>query len=134
MGAVAIEPTVRNAGLNRQKVKDGLASAIRVSQQVFEALQQKRVVISMALVGLLIASSIGVVVSSYENRKLFNALSQLHAERDLYQREWSQLLLEQSALSAHGRVESLAAQRFGMVVPGQEDIVLVPLMTPVAGL
>ncbi|MGB1951504.1 MAG: cell division protein FtsL [Marinobacter sp.] len=134
MGAVAIEPTVRNAGLNRQKVKDGLASAIRVSQQVFEALQQKRVVISMALVGLLIASSIGVVVSSYENRKLFNTLSQLHAERDLYQREWSQLLLEQSALSAHGRVESLAAQRFGMVVPGQEDIVLVPLMTPVAGL
>ena len=134
MGAVAIEPTVRNAGLNRQKVKDGLASAIRVSQQVFEALQQKRVVISMALVGLLIASSIGVVVSSYENRKLFNMLSQLHAERDLYQREWSQLLLEQSALSAHGRVESLAAQRFGMVVPGQEDIVLVPLMTPVAGL
>lgn len=134
MGAVAIEPTVRNAGLNRQKVKDGLASAIRVSQQVFEALQQKRVVISVALVGLLIASSIGVVVSSYENRKLFNTLSQLHAERDLYQREWSQLLLEQSALSAHGRVESLAAQRFGMVVPGQEDIVLVPLMTPVAGL
>lgn len=134
MGAVAIEPTVRNAGLNRKKVKEGLASAIRVSQQVFEALQQKRVVISMALVGLLILSSIGVVVSSYENRNLFNTLSQLHAERDLYQREWSQLLLEQSALSAHSRVESLAAQRFNMVVPGREDIVLVPLMTPVAGL
>lgn len=134
MGAVAIEPAVRNAGLSRQKVKDGLASAVRVSQQVFEALQQKRVLISMALVGLLIASSIGVVVSSYENRELFNTLSQLHAERDMYQREWSQLLLEQSALSAHSRVESLAAQRFGMVVPGQEDIVLVPLMAPVAGL
>lgn len=134
MGAVAIEPAVKTAGLNKQKVKDGLASAVRVSQQVFESLQQKRVLISVALVGLLIASSIGVVVSAHENRKLFNTLSQLQGERDQYQREWSQLLLEQSALSAHGRVEALAAQRFGMVVPGKEDIVLVPLMTPVAGL
>lgn len=134
MGAVAIEPAVKTAGLNKQKVKDGLASAVRVSQQVFESLQQKRVLISVALVGLLIASSIGVVVSAHENRELFNTLSQLQGERDQYQREWSQLLLEQSALSAHSRVEALAAQRFGMVVPGKEDIVLVPLMTPVAGL
>lgn len=134
MGAVAIEPAVKTAGLNKQKVKDGLASAVRVSQQVFESLQQKQVLISVALVGLLVASSIGVVVSAHKNRELFNTLSQLQGERDQYQREWSQLLLEQSALSAHSRVESLAAQRFGMVVPGKEDIVLVPLMAPVAGL
>ncbi|MEQ9546076.1 MAG: cell division protein FtsL [Marinobacter sp.] len=134
MGAVAIEPAVKTAGLNKQKVKDGLASAVRVSQQVFESLQQKQVLISVALVGLLIVSSIGVVVSAHKNRELFNTLSQLQGERDQYQREWSQLLLEQSALSAHSRVETLAAQRFGMVVPGKEDIVLVPLMTPVAGL
>ncbi|EON91353.1 cell division protein, FtsL-like protein [Marinobacter lipolyticus SM19] len=134
MGAVAIEPAVKTAGLNKQKVKDGLASAVRVSQQVFESLQQKQVLISVALVGLLVVSSIGVVVSAHKNRELFNTLSQLQGERDQYQREWSQLLLEQSALSAHSRVESLAAQRFGMVVPGKEDIVLVPLMAPVAGL
>lgn len=134
MGAVAVEPAVRTAGLNRQKVRDGLASAVRVSQQVFESLQQKQVLISVALAGLLIVSSIGVVVSAHKNRELFNTLSQLQGERDQYQREWSQLLLEQSALSAHSRVENLAAQRFGMVVPGKEDIVLVPLMAPVAGL
>ncbi|MBC7182701.1 MAG: cell division protein FtsL, partial [Marinobacter sp.] len=81
---------------------------------------------------LLVASSIGVVVSAHENRELFNTLSQLHAERDRYQSEWSQLLLEQSALSAHGRVENLAAERFNMVVPGRQDIVLVPLISPVA--
>ena len=81
---------------------------------------------------LLVASSIGVVVSAHENRGLFNTLSQLQAERDRYQSEWSQLLLEQSALSAHGRVENLAAERFNMVVPGRQDIVLVPLMSPAA--
>lgn len=133
MGAVAIEEPTKTARLNRQRVRDGMATAVGLSQQVFAALQQKRVLISLALVMLLIVSSLGVVVSSHENRELFNTLSQLQQERDNYQREWSQLLLEQSALSAHGRVEQLAAERFDMVVPGKQDIVLVPLMAPLVG-
>lgn len=131
MGAVAIEPSVKTtSGLSKRKVKDGLATAVRISQQVFSALQQRNVLISVALVVVLIASSVGVAVGAHQSRELFNTLSQLQGERDQYQREWSQLLLEQSALSAHGRVERLAAERFGMVVPGKEDIVLVPLMAP----
>lgn len=132
MGAVAIEEPVKTAKLNRQKVRDGVATAVRISRQVFDATRQGKVLVSLALVALLVASSIGVVVSAHENRKLFNTLSQLQTERDRYQSEWSQLLLEQSALSAHGRVENLAAERFNMVVPGRQDIVLVPLMSPVA--
>lgn len=132
MGAVAIEEPVRTAKLNKQKVRDGVATAVRISRQVFDATRQGKVMVSLALVLLLVASSIGVVVSAHENRGLFNTLSQLQAERDRYQSEWSQLLLEQSALSAHGRVENLAAERFNMVVPGRQDIVLVPLMSPAA--
>ena len=132
MGAVAIEEPVRTAKLNKQKVRDGVAPAVRISRQVFDATRQGKVLVSLALVLLLVASSIGVVVSAHENRGLFNTLSQLQAERDRYQSEWSQLLLEQSALSAHGRVENLAAERFNMVVPGRQDIVLVPLMSPAA--
>lgn len=130
MGAVAIEQPVKAAKLNKQRMRVGVATAVRISRQVFDATRQRNVMISMALVTLLVASSIGVVVSAHENRELFNTLSQLQAERDRYQQEWSQLLLEQSALSAHGRVEKLAAERFGMVVPGRQDIVLVPLMSP----
>lgn len=130
MGAVTVEEPVKAKRLNRQTVRDGVATAVRISRQVFEATRQKNVLVSLALVTLLVASSIGVVVSAHENRGLFNTLSHLQAERDRYQSEWSQLLLEQSALSAHGRVENLAAQRFGMVVPGRQDIVLVPLMSP----
>lgn len=132
MGAVAIEEPVRTAKLNKQKVRDGVATAVRISRQVFDATRQGKVLVSLALVVVLVASSIGVVVSAHENRGLFNTLSQLQAERDRYQSEWSQLLLEQSALSAHGRVENLAAERFNMVVPGRQDIVLVPLMSPAA--
>ncbi|PHQ24683.1 cell division protein FtsL [Marinobacter guineae] len=132
MGAVAIEEPVKTAKLNKQKVREGVATAVRISRQVFDATRQGKVLVSLALVALLVASSVGVVVSAHENRELFNTLSQLQAERDRYQSEWSQLLLEQSALSAHGRVENLAAERFNMVVPGRQDIVLVPLMSPVA--
>ncbi|WP_336367263.1 cell division protein FtsL [Marinobacter sp. C2H3] len=132
MGAVAIERPANSATKGKEKVRGGMVSAVRLSRQVFERLRQKQVLVSVVLIGLLVASSIGVVVSAHENRTLFSTLSSLQAKRDQYHREWSQLLLEQSALSAHGRVEKLAAQRFDMVVPGREDIVLVPVL-PVAG-
>ena len=132
MGAVAIEQPTKTSRISRQRVREGFATAVRVSRQVFQATGETRVLITLALVVVMTASAIGVVVSAYESRKLFNALSGLQEQRDAYQREWSQLLLEQSALSAHGRVEKLAAARFDMVVPGREDIVLVPLMSPVA--
>ena len=101
MGAVALEEPVRTAKFNKQKVREGVASAVRISRQVFDATRQREVLITLGLVGLLLVSSIGVVVSAHENRELFNTLSELHAERDRYQSEWSQLLLEQSALGAH---------------------------------
>lgn len=130
MGAVAIEERIKTRRLNSRVVRSGVASALRISGQVFVATRQSNVLVSLALVAMLLASAIGVVVSAHQNRVLFNGLSQLQEERDGLQREWSQLLLEQSALSAHGRVESLASTRFDMVVPGRENIVLVPLMTP----
>lgn len=132
MGAVAIEQPTKATRLSKQRVREGVATAVRLSRQVFDTTREGRVVVTLALVAVLTLSAIGVVVSAHENRELFNTLSGLQQQRDAYQREWSQLLLEQSALSAHGRVEHLAAERFNMVVPGRQDIVLVPLMSPVA--
>ncbi|WP_431474745.1 cell division protein FtsL [Marinobacter sp. KM021] len=132
MGAVAIEQPTKTTRLSKQRVRDGVVTAVRLSRQVFDTTRESRVVVTLALVAVLTLSAIGVVVSAHENRELFNTLSGLQQQRDAYQREWSQLLLEQSALSAHGRVEHLAAERFNMVVPGRQDIVLVPLMSPVA--
>jgi cell division protein FtsL len=132
MGAVAIEQPTKTGSLARQRVRDGLATAVRLSQQVFRATSEPKVLVTLALLVVLAASSIGVAVAAYQNRNLFNTLSGLQSQRDAYQQEWSQLLLEQSALSAHGRVEKLASERFGLVVPGREDIVLVPLMSSTA--
>lgn len=126
MSAVTIERPPREAVLNRQKVRRGLSNTLNLSQRIFQSLCQTHVAITLVLVLVLIASAIGVVISAHENRRLFNSLSELHTQRDDYQREWSQLLLEQSALSAHSRIERIAGEQLGMVVPGRNNIVLVP--------
>jgi cell division protein FtsL len=79
----------------------------------------------LALVTLLLASSIGVIYTVHLNRDLFSTLNRLQDQRDAYQRTWSQLLLEQSALSAHTRVEQAAVNKLDMKVPGRDDIRIV---------
>jgi cell division protein FtsL len=125
MSAVTIERPPKEAVFNRQKVRRGLSSTVGLSRRIFSELYRKNVAISLALVLALIGSALGVVVSSHENRQLFNQLSELHAERDDYQREWSQLLLEESALSAHSGIERRASDQMSMVLPDRNSIVLV---------
>lgn len=125
MSAVTLERPPKKATLNRQTVREGLNSTLGLSRQIFQALCRRNVAISFALVLTLIGSAIGVVVSAHQNRMLFNQLAQLHAQRDHFEREWSQLLLEQSALSAQSRIERRASDKLGMVVPEKDQIVLV---------
>ncbi|WP_111497303.1 cell division protein FtsL [Marinobacter bohaiensis] len=128
MAAVTIErPEVQTRSkLRPDTVKVGVTTALRLSRRIFAGLWQRHVLVSAGLATALVVSAVGVVYSAHENRVLFNDLAQLQAQRDGYQREWSQLLLEQSALSAHSRVEARASQGMNMVVPGKRDIVLVP--------
>ena len=121
MGAIAVVTSPPRHQRFRETAKIG----VRLSRQIFRSLWQAPVLITLALVVLLAASALGVVFASHENRMLFNELGNLQAERDAYQREWSQLLLEQSALSAQSRVEQFALEEFNMVVPGRDDIVIV---------
>lgn len=79
-------------------------------------------------IALLIAvciSALGVVYSTHESRVLLNELQALENERNALQVEWGQLLLEQSSLISQGRVEDIAKAQLNMVIPGQEDIVVV---------
>jgi len=120
MGAVSIQPEIR-----ARRWKEGVASAWRVSQLVFRGLWRGDLVITLALVALLLVSAIGVIYTVHLNRDLFSQLNHLQDQRDAYQRTWSQLLLEQSALSAHTRVEQKAVNDLNMKVPGRDDIRIV---------
>lgn len=126
MSAVTIEKPAKAPVLTRDNVRTRVSDALKLSATIFRALAEPRVVVTLGLAALLIGSAIGVAVSAHQNRELYNTLSELQAQRDAYQRQWSQLLLEQSALSAHGRIERKAVDELNMIVPGQEHIVLVP--------
>lgn len=110
-----------------QRFRETARIGVRLSRQIFSALWQPPVLITFGLVLMVALSAIGVIYASHENRALFNQLSNLQSARDGYQREWSQLLLEQSALSSQSRVEQFATRDLGMAVPGRDDIVIVPI-------
>jgi cell division protein FtsL len=84
---------------------------------------------SVVMLGVLwlaaLGSAAGVVWAKHRSRELFIELQKLQVQRDTLEIEAGQLLLEQSAWSAHAFVEQIATQRLHMVTPPQRAIDLV---------
>ena len=121
MGAVRIERKADNRVVRWRMVLD---RAARVSRRIFRNLWRGDVLITLAMVGLLLGSALAVTYASHLNRSLYSDLASLQKARDGYQRQWTQLLLEQSALSAHSHVENRAVRELDMKVPSRDDIVV----------
>lgn len=81
--------------------------------------------VSLGLLVLLLVSAVSVVYVSHLNRHAFTDYQLALKERDQLDIEWGQLLLEQSALAQHARVEQIARERLAMKTPDIRDIVLV---------
>ncbi len=80
----------------------------------------------LALLSLAVMlSALMVVYAKHESRKLFVELQGLLAKQDEMNIEWGQLQLEQSTWATHTRVESLARERLGMILPPQSGVVIV---------
>ena len=82
------------------------------------------VVVSLSLI-VIIATAFSAVYSGFMARQSYNELSSLQHQQDLLQQRWGQLLLEQSALSSHSRLEEIATQELLMRPPLPEEIVMV---------
>jgi len=87
--------------------------------------RQRILVVITILFSLVLASAILLVYSKHQSRKLFVELQQLKYQVDALNTEWSQLQLEQSAWSGHGRIEEIARKQLSMVVPESDDVVFV---------
>ena len=74
---------------------------------------------------LVMASSFAVIYSKHQSRKLFVELQQVRKQIDELSIDWGRLQLEQSAWSAHGRIEKIARKKLGMRLPPAEDIVYI---------
>jgi cell division protein FtsL len=79
----------------------------------------------LVLVVAVMVSAEAVVRSKHESRKLFVQLQGLEKARDQMSVEWGQLQLEQGTWATHGRVERIARKRLNMVIPKNEQVVIV---------
>ena len=80
---------------------------------------------TVLLIGLVMASALGVVYAKHQSRKLFVELGAAQKARDAMNIEWGQLQLEQSTLETHGRVENMSRTKLGMEIPGPDRVVVV---------
>jgi len=84
-----------------------------------------RPVTILALLLVVVVSSVGVVYAKHQGRKLFVELQGLGDERDNMDIEWGQLKLEQGTLTTQGQVERAARERLGMVNLTADNMVIV---------
>jgi len=71
------------------------------------------------------SSAFGVIYSKHQSRKLFVEAQQLHKQIDELNIEWGRLQLEQSAWSAHGRIERIARKKLNMKLPMADEVVYI---------
>jgi cell division protein FtsL len=78
----------------------------------------------VVLVGMaVLISSVVVVKTKHENRRLVTELADMRGERERLETEWSQLQLEEATLANHGRVEQIAHEKLSMMAPKDTAIV-----------
>ena len=83
------------------------------------------VLVTAFLLVLVMGSAFAVVYSKHQSRKLFVELQNVNKQIDELNIEWGRLQLEQSAWSAHGRIEKIARKRLGMKLPEANEVVYI---------
>ncbi len=81
------------------------------------------VVAGLAL--LVFASGLGVIYAKQQKFELLKELQALRQEKERMDTEWGQLQIEQGSQANHNRIERIARERLGMVVPAPGQIVVV---------
>ncbi len=70
-------------------------------------------------------SAIVAVYVRHESRLLFSELQKQETRRDLLNIDWGRLQLEQSTWGTHARIERMAREELGMVVPSPQQLLVV---------
>ena len=83
----------------------------------------KTLVVAVLAALMTFASAVEVVLSRHQSRRLFVELQSLHEVKQGLDQEWGQLLLEQATWGAELRVEQIANDKLGMVVPALGQVV-----------
>ena len=91
--------------------------------QVTQTRQPFFMVIVFAVVCVL--SSMALIYTKHESRKLFVELEQLTDQRDELNIEWGQLQIEQSTWATHARIEQVATDDLELLRPQSTEIYVI---------
>ena len=91
--------------------------------EIMKARQPFLLVFVFALVCVL--SSIALVYTKHESRKLFVELEALTHERDQLNIEWGQLQIEQSTWATHARIEKVATEDLSLSRPMSTEVYVI---------
>ncbi len=80
---------------------------------------------AILIIVMLVASAVAVAYSVHKSRSYMNVLQHAQAERNQLETEWGQLLLEQHAWGAYGRIGKIAAEQLQMRNPAPAEIIMV---------
>lgn len=73
---------------------------------------------------LVLVQALGVIYTKHTKRIVHTKIQALYGQRDKLQVEWSQLLLELSTWQSDARVERIAREKLGMVVPDKVNVLI----------
>ena len=80
---------------------------------------------ALVVAAAVVVSGLLIVTAKYQSRQLFAELEALKREEARLQIDWGRLQLEQSTWATHARIEALASERLELVVPDEDQIVIV---------
>lgn len=84
----------------------------------------RQLILFVVLTALVLFQSLGIIYTKQTKRLLHAKLQGLYSARDKLQIEWSQLLLEQGTWEADSRVEQVAREKLGMIVPPKVNVIV----------
>jgi cell division protein FtsL len=78
----------------------------------------------LLFLALLVSAGL-VILSAHHNRQMSIAIERLMQDKDMLDVEWRHLILEQSALTEHNRIEALVTSQLNMhrPLPSEEVVV-----------
>ena len=103
----------------------GFDFSLRRSDVVRDAATTKSPRVIMLLAILLLVSAFSVIYLKDLSRRLFIRYQHAQLIQQRNEIEWSKLILEEDAQSAQARVQTIATQQLGMVVPAAKQIIMI---------
>lgn len=92
---------------------------------VFTHLLSRKQVVLLCLIFAVLFSALGMIYVTHTTRVLHATYQRSHAEQSQLQIQYGQLLLDRSAWLVQAKIQQVAEQELGMVMPDHQSVVIV---------